>query len=122
MDDSATDPRSTPLPHELLKTTPNGPVVEIVFPTESGRSLAPFKASRWQVLPGAWSDWDQHDVLETWFVAEGHGTVWREDVPTRVGPGDAVLMTSGVRHRLHNDGDVPTVLFSAWWPAEAARG
>ncbi len=104
------------LPVEQLKVTPSGPVEGYLFPTIDGLPSAPFKASRWRLDPGAWSNWDQHEVLEIWMVSAGTGSVWREDRETSVGPGDVVLMPSQVRHRLHNTGPVPMSLFSVWWP------
>jgi mannose-6-phosphate isomerase-like protein (cupin superfamily) len=110
------------LPVEQLKVTPSGPVEGFRFPEIGGRPSAPFKASRWRLDPGEWSNWDQHEVLEIWMVATGTGSVWREEQETAVGPGDVVLMPSQVRHRLHNTGTVPITLFSVWWPFAAQAG
>jgi mannose-6-phosphate isomerase-like protein (cupin superfamily) len=110
------------LPVEQLKVTASGPVEGFQFPEIGGLPSAPFKASRWRLDPGEWSNWDQHEVLEAWLVATGTGSVWREDQETAVQPGDVVLMRSLVRHRLHNTGAVPMTLFSAWWPATEQRG
>lgn len=107
------------LPVEQLKVTPSGPVEGFSFPEIDHRPSAPFKASRWRLDPGEWSNWDQHEVLEVWMVATGTGSVWREEQETVIGPGDAVLMPSQVRHRLHNTGSVPMTLFSIWWPPAA---
>ncbi|MEW1689309.1 cupin domain-containing protein [Streptomyces sp. NPDC091265] len=104
-----------------LRITPSGPVEELLVPYTANLPTAPFQTSRWGVDPGLWSNWDQHDALELWLVSEGSGSVWRGDVETPVGPGDAVLMPSRVKHRLHNTGDVPMRLFSVWWQAPAAE-
>ena len=100
-----------------LRATPSGPVEELLVPYTAGMPTAPFQTSRWGVGPGLWSNWDQHDALELWLVSEGSGSVWRGDSETPVGPGDAVLMPSQIKHRLHNTGDVPMRLFSVWWQA-----
>lgn len=108
------------LPVEELKSTPSGPVEGICFAEVDGRSVAPFRASRWSVRPGEWSNWDRHDVLEIWMVAAGTGSVWREEHETIVGPGDVVFMPRQVAHRLHNTGSATMSLFSVWWPAPVA--
>jgi quercetin dioxygenase-like cupin family protein len=35
---------------------------------------------------------------EVVYVAEGSGTAWEDDVPTRVGPGDLIVVPPGVPH------------------------
>ncbi|MFE2970164.1 cupin domain-containing protein [Streptomyces sp. NPDC059340] len=112
-------PLTETLPVEQLKVTPSGPVEGFRFPEIQGHPSAPFKASRWHLAPGELSNWDQHQVLEVWMVATGTGSVWREEQETPVQPGDVILMPSQVRHRLHNTGTNPMMLFSVWWPAPA---
>ncbi len=107
------------VPVEELKTTPSGPVLGMRFPEAGGRSLAPFKASRWTLRAGEQTDWDRHDVLEIWMVAAGSGSVWRGEQETAVAPGDVVFMPSQVPHRLHNPGPETMSLFSVWWQPPA---
>ncbi|MBT2504250.1 cupin domain-containing protein [Curtobacterium sp. ISL-83] len=100
----------------VLKHTPSGEPVEGYRLDEE--HPAPFKASRWSLAPGFTSDWDQHDVIELWFVSAGTGIVSHGGVTFRVNTGDAVYMPSRTRHRVHNDGTEPITLFSAWWAPE----
>lgn len=97
----------------VLKHTPSGDPVE-GFGLDAEHP-APFEASRWSLAPGFTSDWDEHDVVELWFVSTGTGIVSHGEVTVRVRAGDAVYMPSRTRHRVHNDGDEPITLFSAWW-------
>lgn len=118
MIESSDRPTGGTLPVEVLKVTPSGPVTELLLPALGGTRSAPFRTSYWYLRPGEWSNWDQHDAVELWLVAEGSGTVWREEEPTAVQPGQAVFMPSRVRHRLHNDGTETMALFSIWWTVE----
>jgi quercetin dioxygenase-like cupin family protein len=50
---------------------------------------------------------------EVVYVVEGTGTAWEDDVPTRVGPGDLVVVPAGVPHATvaSGPGDLVLVCF-----------
>ena len=93
---------------------PGSRVYEVNLAPE-GRPVAPFKASRFTVDPGATTPVDIHEVREIWMVAEGAGELRYDNHATRAGPGDILYYDSMKPHKLHNDDDKQMVLFSVWW-------
>lgn len=51
-----------------------------------------------RIAPGARTPHVHPRSAEVVYVVDGTGTAWEDDVPTRVGPGDLVVVPSGVPH------------------------
>lgn len=94
---------------------PSGMVIEEVGAATPGAGQWPFKASRFEVPPGATNERDQHDVAELWLVRAGTGMVTSNDTEVTVGPGDMVYFASRVPHQVTATGAEPLRLFSVWW-------
>lgn len=93
----------------------SGMVVEEVDQATPGAADWPFKASRFEVPPGATTERDQHEVAELWLVGSGHGTVASDGTEMVVGPGDMVFFAGRVPHQITNTGREQLRLFSVWW-------
>jgi mannose-6-phosphate isomerase-like protein (cupin superfamily) len=60
------------------------------------------------VNPGSRLSLQSHDERsEHWFVVTGTGVVWKDDDRVQVGPGSAVDIPAGTRHRIHCTGEQP---------------
>ena len=51
-----------------------------------------------RIAPGARTPHVHPHSAEVVYVVDGTGTAWEDDVPTRVGPGDLVVVPPGVPH------------------------
>lgn len=77
---------------------------------------APFSSSMVIVPPGAATDVDVHDVVETWFVGSGEGAVEYAGEEHLVHAGDAFHFATRRPHRVRSIGSAPLLVFSVWWP------
>ncbi|MEK2494401.1 cupin domain-containing protein [Kitasatospora purpeofusca] len=78
---------------------------------------APFSSSVFVLPPGAVTDPDVHDVLETWFVAAGEGDVEYAGATHPVATGDCFHFAGRRPHRVRNTGTTALTVFSVWWSA-----
>lgn len=70
--------------------------------------VAPGVTTRWHVLDG---------IVERYLILEGEGRVEVGDLaPTRVGPGDVVVIPAGVRQRIANTGAADLVFLAVCTP------
>ncbi len=68
------------------------------------------KVKRLVVQPGKRLSYQQHARrAEHWFFLSGHATVVLDGVEREVGPGDAVDVSLGQKHRCENHGSTPVV-------------
>ena len=74
--------------------------------------------ARARVEAGVTTRWHSLDgTRERYVILEGEGRVEVGDQPpTRVGPGDLVLIPAGVRQRIHNPGDDDLVFLAICTP------
>lgn len=73
-------------------------------------SAATHKVKSIAVRPGQRLSLQSHAMRsEHWFVVEGVGLVWRDDERIAVGPGAAVDIPCGARHRVECTGEAPLV-------------
>jgi mannose-6-phosphate isomerase len=62
------------------------------------------------VHPGKRLSYQQHARrAEHWFIVAGSGSVTLDDTTKSVGPGDAIDVAVGAKHRIANTGDVDLV-------------
>lgn len=78
---------------------------------------APFSSSVFTVPPGAVTDVDCHDVVETWFIGSGEGTIEYEGERHPVRTGDTFHLATRRPHRVRATGDRTLTVFSVWWSA-----
>ena len=45
----------------------------------------------------------KHDVEHCWYILSGKGTIYMEDVPSRIGPEMAIFTPAGVMHKVEVD-------------------
>ena len=57
-----------------------------------------------RIAPGPRTPHVHPHSAEVVYVAEGSGTAWEDDVPTRVGAGDLIVVPPGVPHATVADG------------------
>jgi mannose-6-phosphate isomerase-like protein (cupin superfamily) len=76
---------------------------------------APFEASWFSLEPGGKTELDQHDVLEIWMIARGHGVITYAGNDVPVSQGDMVYFESQHSHIMVNDGDEDVEVYSVWW-------
>lgn len=63
-----------------------------------------------RIAPGPRTPHRHPHSVEVVYVVEGTGTTWEDDVPSRVVPGDVVLVPAGVAHATVADGPDELVL------------
>ena len=82
-------------------------------PSDPEASLA-----RARVAPGITTRWHRLDgIVERYLIVEGEGRVEVGDLaPTRVGPGDVVIIPAGVRQRIANTGAADLVFLAVCTP------
>jgi mannose-6-phosphate isomerase-like protein (cupin superfamily) len=78
----------------------------------------PFKAMWYSVPPNAVSPFDRHPEIELSMVLRGTAVVETADGKRTVEQGDGFLLGSGEGHTVHNTGDEPLLVFSAYWMPE----
>lgn len=78
---------------------------------------APYSSAVFVLPPGAWSDPDVHDALETWFIGAGQGLLEYDGQSFTVRAGDAFHLAARRPHRLRNTGSGDLTAFSVWWSA-----
>jgi mannose-6-phosphate isomerase-like protein (cupin superfamily) len=74
--------------------------------------------ARARVQPGITTAWHHVEgTIERYIIAEGRGRVEISDFPAQqVGPGDVVVIPSGVRQRITNIGDGDLILYCVCTP------
>jgi mannose-6-phosphate isomerase-like protein (cupin superfamily) len=77
---------------------------------------APVEISRFYVLAGDATPWDQHAVREIWILGSGSGQLETPDGPVFLVQGDAFYFEPHQCHRITNTGDQPLEIISIWWP------
>jgi mannose-6-phosphate isomerase-like protein (cupin superfamily) len=82
---------------------------------ELALGVAPFKAARFTVDPGASSEVDAHAVHETWFVVSGEGELVYDGRSYQLKTHDFFRFQPPRPHQVHNRGSEPIVIFSTWW-------
>ncbi|MEW2485787.1 cupin domain-containing protein [Streptomyces sp. NPDC048411] len=107
---------STGGPVALLAEFP-GPDGIVLREHDLGAIPAPFSSSVFVVPPGAVTDIDVHDVVETWFVGSGEGTVEYAGQQHPVRTGDSFHFATRRPHRVRSTGSTPLTVFSVWWSA-----
>jgi quercetin dioxygenase-like cupin family protein len=65
---------------------------------------------------GIVEDTDPHAGEEFAYVLKGHLQFVIDDQEYRLGPGDSIHLRANVPHRIHNDGDEPTIVVSVLTP------
>jgi mannose-6-phosphate isomerase-like protein (cupin superfamily) len=60
-----------------------------------------------EIQPGYVGAYHQHAVEHAWYILQGRGTMWIDDVPYEIGPHMAVYAPAGVPHRVASTGDEP---------------
>lgn len=73
--------------------------------------------ARARVEPGVTTQRHELSIAERYVIASGSGVVEVGDVREEVGPGDVVLIPTGVPQRITNDGDVDLVFYCLCTPA-----
>ncbi|HEU5470234.1 MAG TPA: cupin domain-containing protein [Actinophytocola sp.] len=108
--------RPTRIAYQEPEPYESGMVIEeVAADATPGAPHWPFRASRFEVPPGATTELDIHDVAELWLVRSGHGTVRSGGTTLEVGPGEMVYFAGRVPHQVTNTGADAMRLFSVWW-------
>ena len=81
----------------------------------NGVNIAPFKSSRFSVIPGYSSAVDVHAVAEIWIVMRGTGDLRHGGRSIRLRPDDVVHFQPFESHQVHNDGNETFTALSLWW-------
>ncbi|MBX5492342.1 MAG: cupin domain-containing protein [Chloroflexi bacterium] len=60
-----------------------------------------------EIQPGYVGAYHQHDVEHAWYILQGRGTMWIDDVAYEIGPHMAVYAPAGVPHKVASTGGEP---------------
>lgn len=112
------EPQSSKQPAKLPYLSPEQfPGMEVfeIDLSRSGKSLSPFKASRFTVDPDFTSPVDSHAVQEMWMVAQGEGELYYDDQAIRIHASDVIYLEPPKPHQVKNVGAETLVIYSVWW-------
>ena len=70
-----------------------------------------------EIQPGYTGAYHKHDVEHAWYILQGQGTMWVDDVPHEIGPNMAVFAPAGVMHRIASLGPEPLKYVVVYAPA-----